>query len=77
MVSYNGLMNKDVRLDRLIPLTEQKRRALALGTADRHCDIERLPRASQFARTLDERWIKGQATADQVADALVRFHVHR
>ena len=59
---------------RLIPLAEQKRRRLAVDSADRHCDIETLPAPSSFARSLDERWINGQANADQIAQALVRYH---
>jgi len=62
---------------RLIPLAEQKRRRIAVGSADRHCDIERLPQPSAFARSLDERWIQGQASAEQIADALVRYHGKR
>jgi len=78
MVSYNNRMIKSVTQSaRLIPLTEQKRRLLALATADRHCDIERLPAPTPFALSLDERWVTGQASANQIADALIRYHVHR
>lgn len=46
----------------------------ALAQADRHCDMEGLPPASERAQELDREVLAGRMTLDQAARALVEHH---
>ena len=46
----------------------------ALAQADRHCDLEGLPPASQEARRLDTELAAARVSADAVARQLLALH---
>lgn len=46
----------------------------ALQQADRHCDMEGLPPASDVARQVDAEWTTGRVSTNEVVSALVAHH---
>mgnify|MGYP003147029054 FL=1 len=48
--------------------------ASALAQADRHCDMEGLPAASEQARKLGQKAAEGHIAADEAVRALVEHH---
>lgn len=46
----------------------------ALQQADRHCDMEGLPPASDVALQLDAEWIAGRISTHEAVSALIAHH---
>lgn len=46
----------------------------ALQQADRHCDMEGLPPASDVARQVDAEWIAERTSTNEAVSALIAHH---